>query len=72
MLILSNSITIFLLTIFWAMIKYYVGGGQNLKIPQHEMARLARCLLPEIHKFFQSEEGKREFEEWEEAQKEKK
>jgi len=24
----------------------------------------ARCLLPEIRKFFESEEGKREFEEW--------
>ena len=25
---------------------------------------LARCLLPEIQKFFESEEGKQEFEEW--------
>jgi hypothetical protein len=25
---------------------------------------LARCLLPEIQKFFESEEGKKEFEEW--------
>lgn len=25
---------------------------------------LARCLLPEIQKFFENEEGKKEFEEW--------
>ena len=33
-------------------------------IPKHEIEALARCLLPEIHKFFESEEGQREFEEW--------
>jgi hypothetical protein len=33
-------------------------------IPQHELDALARCLLPEIQKFFESEEGKREFEAW--------
>ena len=33
-------------------------------IPKHEMEAFARILLPEIQKFFGSEEGKREFEEW--------
>ena len=33
-------------------------------IPQHEIEALARCLLPEIQKFFESEKGKREFAEW--------
>lgn len=33
-------------------------------IPEHEIEVLARCLLPEIQKFFESDEGKREFEEW--------
>lgn len=33
-------------------------------IPQHEIEALARCLLPEIQKFFESEEGQREFAEW--------
>ena len=33
-------------------------------IPRHEIEALARCLLPEIQKFFESEEGQREFEEW--------
>jgi len=33
-------------------------------IPRHEIESLARCLLPEIQKFFETPEGKREFEEW--------
>jgi len=33
-------------------------------IPRHEIEALARCILPEIQKFFESEEGKREFAEW--------
>ena len=33
-------------------------------IPRHEIESLARCLLPEIQRFFESPEGKREFEEW--------
>lgn len=33
-------------------------------IPQHEIEALARCLLPEIQKFFESVEGEQEFEEW--------
>lgn len=34
------------------------------KTPQHEINALARCLLPEIQKFFASPEGQKEFEEW--------
>ena len=37
-------------------------------IPQHEIEALARCLLPEIQKFFGSEEGQREFAEWKKKQ----
>jgi len=33
-------------------------------IPKHEIESLARCLLPEIQKFFECEDSKREFEEW--------
>jgi len=33
-------------------------------IPLHEVEALARILLPEIQKFFESEEGQREFAEW--------
>jgi len=40
------------------------------RIPEHEIEALARCLLPEIQKFFKSEEGKQEFEEWKAEQAE--
>ena len=33
-------------------------------IPEHKIESLARCLFPEIQKYFESEKGKREFEEW--------
>ena len=33
-------------------------------IPRHEIEALAHCLLPEIQRFFESEEGQLEFEEW--------
>ena len=33
-------------------------------IPLHEVEALARVLLPEIQKFFESEDGQREFREW--------
>lgn len=37
-------------------------------IPKHEVEALARILLPEIQKYFESEEGQREFAEWKELQ----
>ena len=43
-----------------------------MKIQRHEVEALARCLLPEMQKYFESEEGKAEFEKWKEEQKEKK
>ena len=33
-------------------------------IPLYEVEALARALLPEIQRFFASEEGQREFQEW--------
>lgn len=33
-------------------------------IPRHEVEALARILLPEIRRYFESEEGQREFEAW--------
>lgn len=41
-------------------------------IPRHEIEALARCLLPEIQKFFESEDGKKEFAEWKKQQAEQK
>ena len=37
-------------------------------IPLHEVEALARILLPQIQAFFESEEGRKEFEEWKEKQ----
>ena len=36
----------------------------KIGITKHEIETLARSLFPEIYKFFQSDEGRREFEEW--------
>ena len=33
-------------------------------IPEYEIEKIARCLLPDILTFYNSEEGQREFEEW--------
>lgn len=33
-------------------------------IPLHEVEALARVLLPEIQRFFESEVGQKEFHEW--------
>lgn len=41
-------------------------------ISRHEVEALARVLLPEIQKFFESEEGQKEFREWREKQQESK
>jgi len=37
-------------------------------IPKHEIEGLARCLLPRIQAFLESEKGKKEFEEWKKEQ----
>ena len=36
----------------------------NSGIPQHEVEKIARCILPNIFAFYDSEEGQREFAEW--------
>ena len=35
-----------------------------IQIPQHEIDALARCLLPDLIAFYESEEGQKEFEQW--------
>lgn len=37
----------------------------NSDIPQYAIETVARCLLPDIIAYFESEEGQREFAEWE-------
>ena len=36
----------------------------NTAIPQHHIEAIARCLLPDILAFYESEEGQKEFVEW--------
>ena len=36
----------------------------NSGIPQHEIEKIARCILPDILAFYESEEGQRECAEW--------
>ena len=36
----------------------------NSDIPQHEIEHIARCILPDILAYYESEEGQREFREW--------
>lgn len=36
----------------------------NTGIPQYKIEAIARCLLPDIQAFYESEEGQCEFAEW--------
>lgn len=44
-------------------------AANKCNIPKHELEALARCFLPDIQAFFETEGGKREFEEWKVEQK---
>ena len=36
----------------------------HTNIPQHEIEKIARCILPDIAAFYESEEGQKELAEW--------
>ena len=38
-------------------------------IPQHEIEKIARCILPDILVFYESEDGREEYNEWKKQQK---
>lgn len=40
----------------------------NTDIPQYAVERFARCVLPDIRAFYESEEGQREFAQWQAEQ----
>ncbi len=42
--------------------------NRQTDIPYHVIESLARCLLPDIQAYFESEDGKREFAEWQRRQ----
>ena len=44
----------------------------NSNIPQYAIETVARCLLPDIITYFESEEGQREFAEWKRQQEDNK
>ena len=39
-------------------------AANRSSIPKHELEILARDFLPQIQAFFESEEGRKEYEEW--------
>jgi len=39
-------------------------AANKCNIPKHELEILARHFLPQIQAFFESEEGRKEYEEW--------
>jgi len=43
-------------------------GENRSGIPDHVIESLARCFLPDLIAFFESDERKREYEEWERNQ----
>lgn len=40
----------------------------KMNIPKSEYDRLARCILPSLQEFFESEEGRKEYNKWLEKQ----
>jgi hypothetical protein len=43
----------------------------DIELPQEIVESFARFLIPEIRKYYESEQGKREFAEWQARQEEK-
>jgi len=42
-----------------------IKGKNRRDLPDHEIEALARCFLPAIREYYETEEGKRAFAEWE-------
>lgn len=45
--------------------------SKDIDIPNSALEQMARCIFPEIQKFFESEDGQREFTEWKAKQSKK-
>ena len=53
---------------FWQRLKEILGNNRGeCELPDHLIKEFARCLLPDILAYFESEEGKAAFEEWKKA-----
>lgn len=46
-------------------------GGSGMDIPDFAIERIARCMLPMLQEYYESEEGQRELTEWEKRQEQK-
>ncbi len=47
------------------------GKTESMQIPDYAIERMARCLLPMIQRYYESEEGQRELRQWEAQRKAK-
>ncbi len=47
------------------------GNTKSMQIPDHAIERMARCLLPMIQRYYESEEGQKELLQWETRQRAK-
>ena len=47
-----------------------IQSSHEIELPQTVIESFARFLIPEMRKYYESEQGKREFAEWEEKRKE--
>ena len=60
----------------WMRIQYTLmnikGEGHHSKIPDYVIQEMARCLLPDLIAFYESEEGKAAFAQWKAEQDSKK
>jgi len=52
--------------------EYPQQNSHDIDLPQSVIESLARFLVPEIRKFYESEQGQKKFAEWQEQQKEHK
>jgi hypothetical protein len=46
--------------------------NNTTELPDHEIETLARCFLPCIREYYETEDGRKAFEEWEQARESEK
>ena len=46
-------------------------NSDGMNIPDYAIERIARCMLPMLQQYYESEEGQRELAEWKERQRQK-
>jgi len=51
------------------MAKKIIKADNGMNIPNYAIDRIARCMLPMIQKYYDTDEGQRELAEWKEKRK---